>query len=217
MKIFIDSGDIAEIKEAAAMGVLDGCTTNPSLLAKAGRKIETAIPEICEVVDGPVSAEVLATEYDAILTEGRKLAKLHKNVVVKVPLLADGLKAVKTFKKEGIRTNVTLCFSPTQALLAAKAGAAFISPFLGRVDDIAGEGMELVEQIVHIYANYDFETEVLAASIRSPLHVMQAAMIGAHCATIPITVIRQLIKHPLTDLGLAKFLEDAKKSQDKAK
>jgi transaldolase len=150
MKIFIDSGDIAEIKEAAAMGVLDGCTTNPSLLAKAGRKIETAIPEICDVVDGPVSAEVLATEYEAILTEGRKLAKLHKNVVVKVPLIADGLKAVKTFKKEGIRTNVTLCFSPTQALLAAKAGAAFISPFLGRVDDIAGEGMELVVQIVHI-------------------------------------------------------------------
>jgi transaldolase len=217
MKIFIDSGDIAEIKEAAAMGVLDGCTTNPSLLAKAGRKIETAIPEICEVVDGPVSAEVLATEYEAILTEGRKLAKLHKNVVVKVPMLLDGLKAVRTFKKEGIRTNVTLCFSPTQALLAAKAGAAFISPFLGRVDDIAGEGMELVEQIVHIYANYDFETEVLAASIRSPLHVMQAAMIGAHCATIPISVIRQLAKHPLTDVGLAKFLEDAKKSNDKAK
>lgn len=217
MKIFIDSGDIAEIKEAAAMGVLDGCTTNPSLLAKAGRRIETAIPEICEVVDGPVSAEVLATEYEAILTEGRKLAKLHKNVVVKVPLLLDGLKAVRTLKKEGIRTNVTLCFSPTQALLAAKAGAAFISPFLGRVDDVAGEGMELVEQIVQIYSNYDFETEVLAASIRSPLHVMQAAMIGAHCATIPISVIRQLAKHPLTDVGLAKFLEDAKKSQDKAK
>jgi transaldolase len=217
MKIFIDSGDIAEIKEAAAMGVLDGCTTNPSLLAKAGRRIETAIPEICEVVDGPVSAEVLATEYEAILTEGRKLAKLHKNVVVKVPLILDGLKAVRTLKKEGIRTNVTLCFSPTQALLAAKAGAAFISPFLGRVDDVAGEGMELVEQIVQIYSNYDFETEVLAASIRSPLHVMQAAMIGAHCATIPISVIRQLAKHPLTDVGLAKFLEDAKKSQDKAK
>jgi transaldolase len=217
MKIFIDSGDIAEIKEAAAMGVLDGCTTNPSLLAKAGRKIETAIPEICEVVDGPVSAEVLATDYEAIIAEGRKLAKLHKNVVVKVPLLLDGLKAVRTLKAEGIRTNVTLCFSPTQALLAAKAGAAFISPFLGRVDDIAGEGMELVEQIVQIYSNYDFETEVLAASIRSPLHVAQAAMIGAHCATIPMAVIRQLAKHPLTDLGLAKFLEDAKKSQDKAK
>jgi len=217
MKIFIDSGDIAEIKEAAAMGVLDGCTTNPSLLAKAGRKIETAIPEICEVVDGPVSAEVLATEYQAILAEGRRLAKLHKNVVVKVPLLIDGLKAVKTLKAEGIRTNVTLCFSPTQALLAAKAGAAFISPFLGRVDDVSGEGMELVEQIVHIYENYDFETEVLAASIRSPLHVVQAAMIGAHCATLPLGVIRQLVKHPLTDVGLAKFLEDAKKGQEKAK
>jgi transaldolase len=217
LKIFIDSGDISEIKEAAAMGVLDGCTTNPSLLGKAGRKIETAIPEICEVVDGPVSAEVLATEYSAILEEGRRLAKLHKNVVVKVPLLLDGLKAVKTFKAEGIRTNVTLCFSPTQALLAAKAGAAYISPFLGRVDDVSGEGMELVEQIVHIYDNYGFETEVLAASIRSPLHVVQAAMVGAHCATLPIGVIRQLAKHPLTDVGLAKFLEDAKKAEAKAR
>lgn len=217
MKIFIDSGDIAEIKEAAAMGVLDGCTTNPSLLARAGRKIETAIPEICEVVDGPVSAEVLATDYDGILLEGRRLARLHKNVVVKVPLVIDGLKAVKTFKKEGIRTNVTLCFSPTQALLAAKAGAAFISPFLGRVDDVSGEGMELVEQIVRIYENYDFDTEVLAASIRSPLHVVQAAMIGAHCATIPLGVIRQLARHPLTDVGLAKFLDDAKKGQERAK
>ncbi len=217
MKIFIDSGDIAEIREAAAMGVLDGCTTNPSLLAKAGRKIETAIPEICEVVDGPVSAEVLAVEHDAIVAEGRKLAKLHKNVVVKVPLLIEGLKAVKTLKKEGIRTNVTLCFSASQALLAAKAGAAFISPFLGRVDDVSGEGMELVEQIVHIYENYGFETEVLAASIRSPLHVVQAAMAGAHCATIPLSVIRQLARHPLTDVGLAKFLEDAKKAQEKAR
>src|SRR5215472_14439619 len=171
MKIFIDSADLAEIKEAAALGLLDGCTTNPSLLAKVGRKVETAIPEICEIVDGPVSAEVLSTEYEAILKEGRVLAKLHKNVVVKVPLLIDGLKAVRTFKKEGIRTNVTLCFSPTQALLAAKAGAAFISPFLGRIDDVSGEGMELIEQIVTIYENYDFETEVLAASIRSPLHV----------------------------------------------
>src|SRR5580658_7099701 len=217
MKIFIDSGDIAEIKEAAAMGVLDGCTTNPTLLAKAGRKIETAIPEICDVVDGPVSAEVLATDYQAILAEGRKLAKLHKNVVVKVPLLLDGIKAVKTLKKEGIRTNVTLCFSPTQALLAAKAGAAFISPFLGRVDDVAGEGMQLIEQIVQIYENYEFETEVLAASIRSPLHVAQAALIGAHVATIPMSVIRQLLKHPLTDVGLEKFLADAKKAAAAAK
>ncbi len=217
MKIFIDSADITEIKEAAAMGVLDGCTTNPSLLAKVGRKIETAIPEICEIVDGPVSAEVVATEYDAILKEARFLAKLHKNVVVKVPLILEGLKAVRTLKKEGIRTNVTLCFSPTQALLAAKAGAAFISPFLGRVDDISWEGMELVEQIVHIYQNYDFETEVLAASIRSPVHVVQAAMIGADIATLPMSVIRQLAKHPLTDVGLEKFLADARKNAEKAK
>jgi transaldolase len=217
MKIFIDSADINEIKEAGALGVLDGCTTNPSLLAKVGRKIETAIPEICEIVDGPVSAEVVAVEYEAILKEGRALAKLHKNVVVKVPLIADGLKAVRTFKKEGIRSNVTLCFSATQALLAAKAGAAYISPFIGRLDDTAHEGMELIEQIVQIYSNFDFETEVLTASVRSPVHVVQAAMVGSHCATIPMSVIRQLMKHPLTDIGLAKFLEDHKKAAEKAK
>jgi transaldolase len=217
MKIFIDSADLAEIKEAVALGVCDGCTTNPSLLAKVGRKIETAIPEICELVDGPVSAEVVATDYEGILKEGRALAKLHKNVVVKVPLIADGLKAVRTFKKEGIHTNVTLCFSPTQALLAAKAGATFISPFIGRLDDVSNEGMELIDQIVHIYQNYDFETEVLTASVRSPMHVVQAALAGSHCATLPMSVIRQLIKHPLTDIGLAKFLEDAKKSAEKAK
>jgi transaldolase len=217
MKIFIDSADLAEIKEAAALGVIDGCTTNPSLLAKVGRKIETAIPEICEIVDGPVSAEVVATEYEAILKEGRALAKLHKNVVVKVPLIADGLHAVKTFKKEGIRTNVTLCFSATQALLAAKAGAAYISPFIGRLDDTSHEGIELIEQIVSIYANYDYETEVLTASVRHPVHVVQAALIGSHCATLPMSVIRQLIKHPLTDVGLAKFLEDHKKASAAAK
>jgi len=217
MKIFIDSADINEIKEAVSLGVCDGCTTNPSLLAKVCRKIETAIPEICELVDGPVSAEVVATEYEAILKEGRALAKLHKNVVVKVPLIADGLKAVRTFKKEGIRSNVTLCFSPTQALLAAKAGATYISPFIGRLDDVSQEGMELIEQIVQIYANYDFETEVLTASVRNPVHVVQAALVGSHCATLPMSVIRQLIKHPLTDIGLAKFLEDHKKSAEKAK
>lgn len=216
MKIFIDSADIAEIKEAAAMGFLEGCTTNPSLLAKTGRKIEAAIPEICEVVNGPVSAEVVATEYDAILKEGRALAKLHKNVVVKVPLLVDGLRAVRTLKQEGIRTNVTLCFSATQALLAAKAGAAYISPFLGRLDDLGQNSTELLEQIVAIYANYDFETEVLAASMRSTLHVTQAALIGVDCATLPIAVIRQLLKHPLTDAGLQKFLGDAKKAAEKA-
>jgi transaldolase len=217
MKIFIDSADVQEIKEAAAMGILEGCTTNPSLLAKAGRKIETAIPEICEIVSGPVSAEVVAIEYEAILQEGRFLAKLHKNVIVKVPLLIDGLKAVRTLRHEGIRTNVTLCFSATQALLAAKAGAAYISPFVGRIDDTAQEGIHLVEQILSIYKNYHLETEVLAASIRSPLHVVQAAMAGAHCATLPISVIRQLIKHPLTDAGLEHFLADARKAADRAK
>ena len=217
MKIFIDSADIAEIKEAAQMGVLDGCTTNPSLLAKVGRKVETAIPEICEIVNGPVSAEVVATAYEDILREGRALAKLHKNVVVKVPLLIDGLRAVKTLLQEGIKTNVTLCFSANQALLAAKAGAAFISPFLGRVDDVSNEGMQLVEQIVTIFQNYDFDTQVLAASIRSPLHVLQAAMIGSDCATMPLAVIKQLVKHPLTDVGLEKFLADHKKVQEKAK
>jgi transaldolase len=217
MKIFIDSADLSEIKEAVAMGAVDGCTTNPSLLAKVGRKIETAIPEICELVDGPVSAEVVATECEAILKEGRALAKLHKNVVVKVPLIAEGLKAVRIFTKEGIKTNVTLCFSPTQALLAAKAGATYISPFIGRLDDISYEGMELIEQIVTIYSNYDFETQVLTASIRHPMHVVQAALLGAHCGTMPIGVIRQLIKHPLTDAGLDKFLADAKKASTSAK
>lgn len=212
MNIFIDSADLGEIKEAAEMGILDGCTTNPSLLAKAGNEIETAIPQICDIVKGPVSAEVLATEYEAILREARRLAKLHQHVVVKVPLLVDGLRAVRTLKKEGIRTNVTLCFSPTQALLAAKAGAAYISPFVGRLDDVASTGMDLVAQIVQIYANYKFDTQVLAASIRSPLHVTEAALAGAHCATIPIAVIRQLFKHPLTDQGLEKFLADAKKA-----
>jgi transaldolase len=217
MKFFIDSADIAEIKEAAAMGILDGCTTNPSLLAKVGRKIETAIPEICEVVNGPVSAEVVATTFDDIMKEGRALAKLHKNVVVKVPLIIDGIKAVKAFAAEGIRTNVTLCFSANQALIAAKAGAAYISPFLGRIDDVSHEGMELIEQICTVYQNYDLQTEVLAASIRSPLHVLQAAMIGADCATMPLSVIKQLIKHPLTDVGLEKFLADHKKAAEKAK
>lgn len=215
MKIFIDSADITEIKEAAAMGILEGCTTNPSLLAKAGRKIETAIPEICEIVNGPVSAEVVATEYDAILQEARSLAKLHKSVVVKVPLLVDGLRAVRKLKADGIRCNVTLCFSATQALLAAKAGAAYISPFIGRLDDATQEGIELVKQIVTIYANYRFDTEVLVASVRSPLQVAQAAMLGAHCATIPIGVIRQLVKHPLTDSGLQRFLTDAKQAAER--
>jgi len=203
MKIFIDSADIAEIKEAVALGCVDGCTTNPSLLAKVGRKIDTAIPEICEIVDGPVSAEVVSTVYE--------------DVVVKVPLIPDGLRACKTLKKEGIPCNVTLCFSANQAMLAAKAGAMFISPFLGRLDDASMEGMDLIEQICTIYSNYDYETQVLAASIRHPVHILQAAMIGAHCATMPLSVIKQLYKHPLTDLGLEKFLADNKKAAEKAK
>ena len=170
------------------------------------------IRDICEIVDGPISAEVVATDLEGILREGRELAKIHRNVVVKVPLIAEGLKAVRIFTKEGIKTNVTLCFSPTQAMLSAKAGATYISPFIGRIDDVAGEGMELIQQIVTIYRNYGFETQVLAASIRHPVHVVQAALIGADVATIPHKVILQLLKHPLTDTGLAKFLADAKKS-----
>ncbi|MBM4357339.1 MAG: fructose-6-phosphate aldolase [Deltaproteobacteria bacterium] len=211
MQLFIDSGDLDEIREAQAMGAIDGVTTNPSLLAKGGRPTRQAIAAICEIVDGPVSAEVIATDCDGILREGRELAKLHRNVVVKVPLIADGLKAVKVFASEGIRTNVTLCFSAPQALLAAKAGATYISPFVGRIDDAGGDGMELVEQIVQIYENYGFGTQVLTASVRNPVHFVRAALVGSHVATVPFGVIKQLLKHPLTDLGLAKFLEDAKK------
>jgi transaldolase len=217
MKLFIDSADIGEIRRAAELGFLDGCTTNPSLLAKAGRRIEEAIPEICEVVSGPVSAEVVSTDYDAILAEARKLARLHQNVVVKVPLIPAGLRAVKTLRKEGIRTNVTLCFSPTQALLAAKVGAAYVSPFVGRIDDTSDEGMELVEAIVTIFKNYGYETQCLAASIRSPLHVVQAALSGCQCATMPLKVLEALAHHPLTDIGLAKFLEDNAKAGAKAR
>ncbi len=211
MKIFIDTGDIDEIKEAVAMGAIDGVTTNPSLLAKAGKPIKTVIAEICEVVDGPISAEVLATDQAGILREGRELAKIHPNVVVKVPLIAEGMKATRVFSSEGIKTNVTLCFSPSQALMAAKAGATYISPFVGRLDDLSDDGMNLAEQIVTIYRNYDFTTEVLVASVRHPVHVVQAALMGADVATIPFKVINQLLKHPMTDKGLAKFLEDAKK------
>lgn len=211
MKIFIDTADLAEIKDAAQMGVIDGVTTNPSLVAKTGKPMREIVEAICEIVDGPISAEVIATDTDGMLREGRELAKIHKNIVVKVPLIADGLKAVRVFTKEGIKTNVTLCFSASQGLLAAKAGATYISPFVGRVDDISGEGMDIVRQLVHIYELYGLPTQVLAASIRHPLHVVQAAEIGAHVATIPHKVILQLLKHPLTDLGLATFLADAKK------
>ncbi len=211
MKFFIDSADLEEIREAAAMGAIDGVTTNPSLLAKAQVSMEEAVKRICEVVDGPVSAEVLSTTTDEIVKEGRKLAQLHENVVVKVPLIVDGLKAVKVFTSEGIKTNVTLCFSANQALLAAKAGATYISPFVGRLDDLSEDGMDLIEKIVTIYENYDFQTQVLVASVRHPVHVMDAALLGAHVCTIPLKVIKQLAAHPMTDKGLAQFLEDAKK------
>ena len=211
MQIFIDSADIEEIRDAAAMGVIDGVTTNPSLVAKTGRPFKEVLVDICEVVDGPISAEVVSTDYEGIISEARNLAAMHENIVVKVPLIAEGLKAVRTLTEEGIRTNVTLCFSATQGLLAAKAGATYISPFIGRVDDIAGSGMELVQQLVTVYGNYGLDTKVLAASIRHPLHVVEASLLGADVATIPHKVIHQLLKHPLTDIGLERFLADAKK------
>jgi transaldolase len=215
MKIFIDSADLSEIRDAAAMGVVDGVTTNPTLIAKTGRPLRDVIADICEIVDGPISAEVISTDYEGIVREGRELAKMHKNIVVKVPLIAEGLKAVRTFSSEGIKTNVTLCFSPTQALLTAKAGATYVSPFIGRLDDVATDGMDLIQQIVTIYQNYGLKTEVLAASIRHPVHVVQSALIGAHVATIPHKVILQLLQHPLTSSGLAQFLADAKKTPAK--
>ena len=211
MKFFIDTGDVGEVKEAAAMGLVDGITTNPSLIAKSGRKYRDVVVEMCELVNGPISAEVLTTSYDEMMAEARDWHKVHKNVVVKLPLIPEGLKAVKTCAQEGIRTNVTLCFSPNQALLAAKAGAGFISPFIGRLDDISETGMELIQKIVTIYQNYDFDTEVLVASVRNPTHVVDAALIGADVCTIPFNVLIQLSKHPLTDVGLKKFVEDAKK------
>ncbi|MGK9370051.1 fructose-6-phosphate aldolase [Melioribacter sp. Ez-97] len=215
MKFFIDSANIDQIKEAASYGLLDGVTTNPSLVAKEGRDFIELLNEIVQIVDGPVSAEVVSTDYEGILKEARELAKIHKNIVVKIPLIKEGIKAVKTLSSEGIKTNVTLCFSPTQALLAAKAGATYISPFVGRLDDISHVGMDLIEQIVQIYRNYDFETQVLVASIRHPLHVVEAAMMGADVATIPFDVIEKLFKHPLTDIGLEKFLSDWKKLENK--
>jgi transaldolase len=211
MQLFIDTADIGEIKRAQAMGVLDGVTTNPSLVAQTGRKMREVLTDICELVPGPVSAEVLATEYEPMIAEAHELAKIAPNIVVKIPLIEAGIRAVKTLTSEGIKTNVTLCFSPLQALLAAKAGATYISPFVGRLDDIGHDGMELVEQIVDMYETYDLDTQVLVASVRSPMHVVTALRMRAHVATIPFKVISQLIQHPLTDLGLARFLADAAK------
>lgn len=211
MKFFIDTADVKEIREAAAMGLVDGVTTNPSLVAKTGRKFRDVLLEICDIVKGPVSAEVTATQYDGIMREARELAALRPNIVVKIPLIPEGLKAVRSCADQGIKTNVTLCFSATQALLAAKAGASYISPFVGRLDDIATDGMQLIGEILEIYDNYDFATEVLVASVRHPMHVQQAARMGAHVATCPFSVLMQLSKHPLTDAGLAKFLSDWEK------
>ncbi len=211
MKFFIDTGDVNEIREAHAMGLVDGVTTNPSLIAKSGRKYKDVVVEICELVDGPISAEVLSTTYDEMMKEAHEWHKLHKNIVVKLPLIPEGLRATRTCTQEGIRTNVTLCFSPNQALLAAKAGASFISPFIGRLDDISETGMDLIEKIVTIYENYNFKTEVLVASIRNPTHVVDAALLGADVCTIPFSVMKQLAQHPLTDAGLKKFIEDGKK------
>lgn len=211
MKFFIDTANIAQIKEAAAMGLLDGVTTNPSLVAKEGKNFLELLNEIISIVDGPISAEVVSTDYEGILKEADELSKIHKNIVIKVPLIKEGIKAVKTLSGKGIKTNVTLCFSPTQALLAAKAGATYISPFVGRLDDISTNGMELIHQIVTIYKNYGYTTEVLVASVRHPLHVVDAAMMGAHVCTMPFDVIDKLFKHPLTDIGLDKFLSDWRK------
>lgn len=208
MKIFIDTADVDEIRKYAAIGIVDGVTTNPSLIAKTGRKFDEVVREICEIVDGPISAEAISMESPAMIAETRELAKIHDNIVVKIPLNAEGLKTVKVVSAEGIKTNVTLCFSSPQALLAAKAGATYLSPFVGRLDDISAEGMGLIEEIVEIYGNYDFETDVLVASIRNPLHFVEAARMGAHVSTVPPKVLGQLLRHPLTDIGIEKFLAD---------
>ena len=209
MKFFIDTANLEEIQEANDLGELDGVTTNPSLCAKIGvRDFEGHIKKICDIVEGDVSAEVVSTTYNEMIEEGRKIAKIADNVVVKIPLIKDGIKAIKTFSEEGIKTNCTLCFSPTQALIAAKAGATYISPFMGRLDDISSDGMKLIEDIVQIYMNYGFETEVLAASIRHPMHVVECAKVGADVGTMPLNVIMGMLKHPLTDSGLARFLKD---------
>ncbi|MDJ0780782.1 MAG: fructose-6-phosphate aldolase [Desulfosarcinaceae bacterium] len=211
MKFFLDTANIEEIEDANRMGMVDGVTTNPSLIAKEGRDLKEVVTEICGIVDGPVSAEVIATDVDGMVSEGRELAKLHKNIVVKIPMLIDGLKAVRQLAADGIKTNVTLVFSPLQALMAAKAGATYVSPFVGRLDDVSQEGMELVEQIVEMYANYGFETEVIVASVRSPLHVLESALVGADIATIPYSVLAKLAAHPLTEKGLKAFLADWEK------
>jgi len=213
MKFFIDTANIDEIKEAHSMGMVDGVTTNPSLIAKEGRDFEEIIKEICDIVDGPISAEVISLEADGMISEARDLAKIHSNIVVKIPMTVDGLKATRRLSEEGIKTNVTLIFSPLQALMAAKAGATYVSPFVGRIDDLSSEGMLLVEQIVEIYSNYAYETEIIVASIRNPLHVLDSAIMGADIATIPFSVLAKLAAHPLTDKGIKAFLDDWNKAK----
>ncbi|MCX6594991.1 MAG: fructose-6-phosphate aldolase [Acidobacteria bacterium] len=212
MKIFLDTANLDELRKGADWGIVDGVTTNPSLIAKEGRPIEEQIARICDIVDGDISAEVVATDYEHMVSEGLKLAKIHKNIVVKLPLIRDGIKACKTLSGEGIRTNVTLCFTPAQALLAAKAGAYIISPFVGRLDDIGLNGMDLIRSIAKIYSNYGFKTQILSASLRSTLHVVESAEAGAHIGTMPFKVVDMLFNHPLTDKGLEQFLKDHAKA-----
>jgi len=212
MKFFVDTADVAEIRALTALGLVDGVTTNPSLIAKSGRDMSEAIKEICDLVDGPVSAEVTATDFDGMMAEAAKLSAIAANVTIKVPMTEAGIQACKALSYDGTSVNVTLCFSSAQAILAAKAGAAFISPFVGRLDDIGQDGMGLIEEICEIYSNYDFDTEVLVASVRHPMHVVDAARMGADVATVPPSVLRQMFKHPLTDKGLQAFLEDWKKT-----
>lgn len=212
MRIFIDSANVEEIKELNSMGFLEGVTTNPSLVAKEKRDYKEVLQEICSIVNGPISAEVLALEYEGMITEAKELAAIHPNIVIKIPLTESGLKAIHTLHQEGIKTNATLIFSANQALLAARAGAAYVSPFLGRVDDIGNDGLILLEDIMDVFDQYLLETEVIAASIRHPMHVVQAARLGSHIATIPYTVIKQMIKHPLTEAGIEKFINDWKQA-----
>ena len=208
MKLFIDSANPAEVKKIAELGILDGVTTNPSLIAKEGRSFIEVVKEICSIIDGPISAEVISSKADAMVKEAGTLAKIHKNIVVKIPLTQEGLKATKALSKTGVKTNLTLCFSPTQALLAAKAGATYVSPFIGRLDDISQAGMDLIRDIKTIFTNYKFKTEIIVASVRNPLHVLDAARIGADIATVPYNVLMALVKHPLTDIGIERFLKD---------
>ena len=215
MKFFVDSANIDEIKEAASLGIVDGVTTNPTLLAKEKGNPEEIFKKICETIDGPVNAEVVSLDWEGIVEEGRELAKIHENIVIKIPMTKDGLKAVKVFAQEGIKTNVTLIFSPIQALMAARAGATYVCPFVGRLDDIGQNGMDVIAEIKQIFDNYMIETEIIVASIRHPMHVVESALIGADIATVPFAVIEKMIKHPLTDIGIERFLADWEKVQNR--